>query len=167
MLVRRAEVPPGERRSLACLALAGSGVATGDSAIQKAGFDLLLDEACRSADPFSNGPRDLSLSGNRKIASNVGEERSIRACEVVRIVREASHCVLALEKHRTTVLELRRLASVGIDQVFDRAIDRSRVLIHTRAKLCDLVVQTSLPNSPGSFWPGEKDAKRTPRGGEV
>ena len=40
------------------------------------------------------------------------------------------HRPLARLEHLPAVLELRFLVYVGVDQVLDRAIDRSRVLIH-------------------------------------
>ena len=40
------------------------------------------------------------------------------------------HRLLALRQHGAPVLEARRLIDVRVDQVLDRAVDRSRVLIH-------------------------------------
>src|SRR4051812_47591133 len=53
MLVRRAVVALGERRPLAGLALAGRRAAAGDAAVERAGLDLLLDEADCGADALA------------------------------------------------------------------------------------------------------------------
>ena len=57
VLVRRAVVALGQRRPLAGLALARRRAAAGDAAVERAGLELLLDEADRRADAFAAPPR--------------------------------------------------------------------------------------------------------------
>ena len=45
----------------------------------------------------------------------------------------------------TPVFEARRVVHVGIDQILDRAIDRSRVLIHTVLNLKHPLIHTMYP----------------------
>src|SRR6188472_1180704 len=54
MLVRRAVVAFRQRRALARLALAGRGPATGDTAVERSGLDLLLDESDRGLDALGD-----------------------------------------------------------------------------------------------------------------
>src|SRR5258708_4164473 len=125
MLVGGAVVAFGQRCALAGLALARGRVAVGDAPLERAGLDLLLDEEDCRADPFVYGPGNLSLNGDRKVATDVLEKGTIRLREVVRVGGEALHRALARGQDLATVLELRRRVGVRIDQVLDRAIDRS------------------------------------------
>src|SRR5690242_20868107 len=95
MLVRRAVLALGQRRALAGLALAGRRAAAGDAAVERAGLDLLLDEAHRGADALAHGPGDLRLRGDREVAANVLEKRPIRLGEVLRVSGEPLHRLLA------------------------------------------------------------------------
>ena len=128
--MRRAVVPLRQRRPLARLALAGRGVAVGDAALERAGLDLLLDELDRGADTLIHRPGDLRLHRDREVAADVGKERPVRLREVVRIGSEPLHRPFAGREHLTAVLELGRRIDVRVDQVLDRPVDRSRVLIH-------------------------------------
>src|SRR6187399_325621 len=106
MLVRRTVVPTGKRRTLTRLALSRGRVAAGDSAIEEAGFDLLLDERGRRADALLHGPGDLRLRRDREVAPDVSEERPVRPCKVMRIVGEPGHRALALDEYRASIPEL-------------------------------------------------------------
>src|SRR5581483_3693380 len=130
VLVRRAVVAVRKRRALARLALARRCAAAGDAAVERAGLDLLLDEADGCADALRHRPRDLCLDGDREIASDVAEERSIRLGEVVRIGGEALHRPLARREHLAAVLEARVRVCIGVDEIANRAVDRPGVLIH-------------------------------------
>src|SRR6187431_1394082 len=88
VLVRRAVVPSRQRRPLAGLALACRRVAARDPAIQEPGLDLLLDEARRRADPFTDGPGDLRLCRDREVASDVSEKRPVGPSEVLGVLGE-------------------------------------------------------------------------------
>ena len=136
--MRRAVVALRQRRALAGLALAGRRAAAGDAAVERAGLELLLDEADRGADAFLHGPGHLRLRGDREEAANVLEKGAIGLGEIVRVGREPLHRLLALLEHGTPGLELNCRLRIRIDQVFDRAIDRSRILIHTGLKLHEL-----------------------------
>ena len=98
--------------------------------VERAGLDLLLDEADRGIDALVDRPGDLRLHGDREVAPDVLEERPVRLGEVVRICGEPLHRPLARREHLAAVLELRLAVDVRVDQILDRAIDRSRVLIH-------------------------------------
>jgi hypothetical protein len=115
----------------------------GDPAIEEPRLDLLLDEARRRADALPDRPRHLGLRGDREVAPDVREERAVRAREVVGVLGEAGHRALALDEHVASVGELGLLADVRVDQVLDGAVDRSRVLIHTRAQLRCMVIHES------------------------
>jgi hypothetical protein len=110
-------------------------------------LDLLLDEGSRRADALTNGPGDPCLRGDREVPTDVREERSIRPREVVRVVRETLHGLLALHENRSPVLELRVRIGVRVDEVLDGAINRSRVLIHTGPELSDVIFH-GLSSSP-------------------
>ncbi len=167
VLVRRAVVAAGERRSLARLALARRRVAAGDAAVEEPGLDLLLDEGRCRADAFANRPRDLCLRGDREVPADVGEERAVGAGKVVRVLGEPRHRPLALDEHGAAVLELILAGGVWIDEILDGAIDHSRVLIHTGAKLGCVVFHRTYSISPDSLLLGEKGAKLVLRTGSV
>src|SRR5262249_4342965 len=114
VLVGRAVVALGKRRPLARLALARRRVAAGDSALERAPPDLLLDEPDGGADALVHGPRDLRLDGDREVAADVLEERAIRLREVVRVGGEALHRALTCRQHLAAVLELGRPVDVGV-----------------------------------------------------
>ena len=111
VLVRRAVVATRERRALARLALPRRRVAARDAAVEEAGFDLLLDERRRGADALAYRPGDLGLRRDREVAPDVGEQRAIRAGEVVGILGEPCHRALALDQHRATVTRAARRAT--------------------------------------------------------
>src|SRR3954468_2429539 len=140
VLVARAVVALGERRPLARLALAGGGAAAGDAAVERALLDLLLDERARGIDSLRHRPGDLRLHRDREVAPNVLEKRTVRFCEVLRIRRESLHRPLACGEYLAAVLELRRRVDVRVDEVLDRAVDRSRVLIHAVLNLEDPLI---------------------------
>src|SRR5262245_40817899 len=150
VLMRRAVVATGKRRALARLALPGRRMTAGDPAVEEARLDLLLDERRRGADAFAHRPGHLRLGPDGEVPTNVREERTVGPCEVVRIVREPGHRALALLEHRPPVIELLLAGGVRVDQVLDGAVDRSRVLIHTRAKLGNVIVQGTYSISPNS-----------------
>ena len=106
--------------------------------------------------PSPYGPGDLGLRRDREVAPDVGEQGTVGAREVVRILGEASHRPLALEKHRAAVVDLLVARRVRVDEVLDRAVDRSRVLIHTGAKLSCVIVHETCSISPISVLLGEK-----------
>src|SRR4051794_12215802 len=140
VLVRRAVVPLRKRRALARLALAGRRVAACDAALEDARLDLLLDELDRGADAVIDRPGHLRLHGDREIPANVLEKGLVRLREVVRIRGEPLHRRLAGAENLTAVLEPCRAVDVRIDQVADRPIDRSRILIHTMLDMeCPLI----------------------------
>src|SRR5581483_9439488 len=130
VLVRRAVVAVRQRRALARLALARRRAAAGDAAVERAGLDLLLDEGDGRADALAHRPGDLRLRGDREVAADVLEEGPVGLGEVLRILGETLHRLLAGLEHLALVLELRLRVHVGVDLVLDRAVDRSRVLIH-------------------------------------
>src|SRR5438105_2527628 len=140
MLVRRAIVALGERRALARLPLARRRVTARDAPLERACFDLLLDELDCSADTLVDRPRDLRLHGDREVAADVLEERAVRLREVVRIGCEPLHRPFACGEHFAAVFELRRRIYIRVDQILDRAIDRSRVLVHAVLNLKDPLV---------------------------
>src|SRR6476660_9917178 len=143
VLMRRAVVAVRQRCPLARLALAGRRTATGDAAVERSSLDLLFDEADGGLDPLGHGPGDLRLHGDREVAADVLEEGAIRLREVVRIGGQALHRPLTRRKDVAAVLEVRLLVDVGVDQVLDRAIDRSRVLIHAVLNMEDPLVHES------------------------
>src|SRR5437773_12201932 len=95
MLVRRAVLALGQRRALAWLPLASCRPAACDAAVEGACVDLLLDEFDRGRDAFVDCPGNLRLRRDRKVAANVLEEGAIGICEVVRILGQALHRLLA------------------------------------------------------------------------
>src|SRR5437868_8586732 len=135
MLMRRAVLPLRKRRALAWLALAGGRTAAGDAAVERARLDLLLDEPARGADALGHRPGDLRLVGDREVPAEILEQRPVRLGEVVRIGGEALHRALTGLEHRAPVFDLRPRVGIRVDQVLDRAIDRSRVLIHALPEL--------------------------------
>src|SRR5215211_1181413 len=140
VLVARAVVALGERRPLARLPLARRRAAPRDAAVECTLLDLLLDERTGSVDALGDRPRDLRLHRYREVPPNVLEKRAIGLREVLRIRRESLHRPLARRKHFAAVLELCQPVDIGIDEVFDRAVDRSRVLIHAVLNLEDPLV---------------------------
>ena len=79
--------------------------------------------------------RDFGLRGDREVAADVLKKRTLGLRKVERVGREPFHRLLALVEHVATELELRLRVDVRIDQVFNRAINRSRVLIHALLKM--------------------------------
>src|SRR5712671_3016353 len=122
MLVRRAVVTLRQRRALARLALARRCATACNAAVERARFDLILDELRRGADALRHGPRDLGLARDREVAADVLEERAVRLREVERVFREAFHRLLAGGEHCAARLELRLTVAVRIDHVLDRPI---------------------------------------------
>src|SRR6478735_8686044 len=143
VLMRGAVVAVRQRGPLAGLALTGRRAATSDAAVEGSRLDLLLDEADCRLDALGHGPGDLRLHGDGEIAADVLEEGAIRLCEVVRIRGQALHRPLTGRQDVPAVLEVRLLVDVGVDQVLDRAIDRSRVLIHAVLNMEDPLVHES------------------------
>src|SRR4051795_10660816 len=128
--MRRAVVAVRERRALTCLALARRRAAACNTAVERALLDLLLDEPDSGVDAGGNGPGDLRLNGDREVAPDVLEERLVGLREVMRILRQSLHRPLARGEHVAAVLQLRSGVDVGVDEILDRAVYRSRVLIH-------------------------------------
>src|SRR6266545_2628373 len=140
MLVRRAVVAIRQRRALARLALARRRAAARDAAVERSRLDLLVDEGDRRGHALLHCPRHLGLDGDREVAADVLEEGSVGLCEVERIRRKPFHRLLAGGEHLAPVFEPGRRHHVRVDEVFDRAIDGSRVLIHAVTKLEGTVV---------------------------
>src|SRR5262245_6571801 len=150
VLVRRAVVATGQRCALTGLACPCRRMTAGEPTGEEACLDLLLDERCRSTHAFTHRPGHLRLCPDQEVPADIGEERAVGPCEVVRIVGEPGHRPLALLEHRPTVVELFLAGGIRVDQVFDGAVDRSRVLIHTGAKLGSVIVQGTYSISPNS-----------------
>src|SRR4051812_11220864 len=167
MLVRRAVVAFRQRRALAGLALAGRRTAPGDAAVEGSGLDLLLDEADCGLDALRHGPGDLRLHGDREVAPNVLEKRAIGLGEVVRVGGQALHRPLTRGEHVAAVLEVGLLVDVGVDQVLDRAVDRSRVLIHAVLNMENPLVHgswsISLKCAGSPLISGKRSAPPAPR----
>src|SRR5262245_9579579 len=125
VLMRGAVVALGERRALARLALPRRRVAAGNAAFERAVLDLLLDELDRSPDAVRDRPGDLRLHGDREVAPDVLEERLVRLGEVMRVGSESLHRALAGSEHLAPVVELGPGVDIGVDEVFDRPIDRA------------------------------------------
>src|SRR3954452_4726127 len=144
--MRRAVIAFREGRALARLAFARRRAAAGDAAVERAGLDLLFDERHRGGDPFVNGPGHLGLHRDREVAPDVLEERLVGLGEIQRIRREALHRLLAIGEDPAAILEPLPLGNVGVDEILDRAVDGSRVLVHAVTKMADaLVGQESYP----------------------
>src|SRR6476619_6949919 len=143
VLMRGAVVAVRQRCPLAGLALAGRRTATGDTAVERSSLDLLFDEADGGLDTLGHGPGDLRLHGDREVAADVLEEGAIRLREVVRIGGQALHRPLTGREDVAAVLEVCLLVDVGVDQVLDGAIDRSRVLIHAVLNMEEPLVHES------------------------
>src|SRR5436305_13426039 len=125
VLMRRAVVALRQRGTLAGLPLARRRLAASDAAVECTGLDLLVDELHRGVDALLGRPADLRLVRDREVPADVLEESALGAREVVRIVGEPLHRLLARGKDRAAMLELRLNARIGIDQILDRAVDRS------------------------------------------
>ncbi len=123
--MRRAVITVGKRCALAGLALAGCRLATRYATIESTGLDLLLNELAGRADSLLYCPADLRLHGDRVVATNVLEEGTIGLGEVVRIGGQANHRLLTGREHGTPELELLLGVGIGIDEILDRAVDRS------------------------------------------
>ena len=82
--------------------------------------------------PSRHRPGDLRLVRDREVAADVLEEGVVGMREVARILGEALDALLARGEHVTAVLELLLGVHIRVDEVLDRAINGSRVLIHTR-----------------------------------
>src|SRR6266545_734066 len=140
MLMRRAVVAFRERRALAGLAFARGRAAACDAAVEGAGLDLLLDESDRRRDAFLHRPCDLSLNRDREVTADVLEEGSVRLGEVEGIRGEPLHRLLTVGEHLTAILQTLGGCDVRVDQILDRPVDGSRVLIHAVTKLADALV---------------------------
>src|SRR4051794_22558126 len=79
VLVRRAVVALGQRRALARLALPRRRAAARDAAVERARFDLLLDERDRGSHALLHRPGDLRLRRDREVPPDVLEERPVGA----------------------------------------------------------------------------------------
>src|SRR5205814_7542029 len=99
MLVRRAVVAFRERRALARLPFPRRRTAARDTAVERTGLDLLLDERDRGGDAFLNRPGDFRLRRDREVATDVLEQRAVGLREVERIACEPLHRLLALLEH--------------------------------------------------------------------
>src|SRR5213082_2545606 len=141
MLMRWAVVAFRQGRPLARLALSGRRAAAGHAAVERAGLDLLLDERHRSGDAFVDGPRDLGLHRDRKVAPDVLEQGLVGLGEVQRVGREPFHRLLAVGENQAAVFEALHLRNVRIDEVLDRPVDGSRVLVHAVTKMADALVR--------------------------
>src|SRR6266849_1364217 len=117
--MRRAVVAVRQRRALTRLPLARRRAAAGDAAVERAGLDLLLDEPDCSIDTLRDRPRDLRLHGDRKVTTDVLEERPIRLREVVWIRGEPLHRSFTRCKHLAPVLEMGLDVDIGVDQILD------------------------------------------------
>ena len=92
--------------------------------VECSGLDLLLDERDRGAHAFADRPGDLRLRGDREVAADVLEERTVGPRKVLRVGREPRHSELALLEHGAARLESGPLIRIGIDQILERAVDR-------------------------------------------
>src|SRR5579884_1108552 len=106
VLVRRAVVAVRQRRALTRLALARRRATACDAAVERACFDLLVDELRCSVNALGHRPRDLGLTRDREVAADVLEERAVRLREVERVLRETFHRLLAGREHCAARLEL-------------------------------------------------------------
>src|SRR5580704_2247146 len=129
MLVGWAVVPLRQRRTLARLALPRRRMAVGGSPLEGPRLDLLVDELDRRLDAVGHGPGDLGLHGDREVPPDVLEQRPVGPCEVVGIRCQPLHRAFAGREHLAPIAELGVPVDVRIDQILDRSIDRSRVLI--------------------------------------
>src|SRR5580765_7287711 len=125
MLMRRTVVAVRERCPLTRLSLARRRAAASDPAVECTGLDLVLDEADGSVDALADGPGDLRLHGNREVAPDVLKESSIRLRKIVRIGGQPLHRPLAGREDFAAVFEVGPAVDIGVDQILDRAIDRS------------------------------------------
>src|SRR5688572_29085959 len=105
VLVRGAVVAARKRRPLARLALAGRRLAACDAPVEQPGFELGLDERDSRVHALAHRPGDMGLCRDREVAADVLEEGAIRAREVVRVLGQARHRLLALAQHGTAVLD--------------------------------------------------------------
>src|SRR5664279_3349805 len=144
VLMRRAVITVGKRCALAGLALAGRRLTTRDSAVESTGLDLLLNELAGRADSLLHRPTDLRLHSDRVVTADVLEEGTIGLGEVVRIGGQANHRLLTGREHGTPELELLLGVGIRIDEILDRAIDRSRVLVHAAHQLRALIIHCYL-----------------------
>src|SRR5262245_37339984 len=101
VLVRRAVVAVRQRRALARLALARRRAAACNAAVERARFDLLVDERRRGVHALRDRPRDLRLARDREVAADVLEERAVGLREIERILGKAFHRLLARREHCT------------------------------------------------------------------
>ncbi len=129
--MRGAVVASWQRCSLAGLSLARRRLAPAHASVEQPGLELRLDERDGGRDPLAYRPSDLRLRGDGEVASDVVEERPVRPREVVRVLGQARHRLLALAQHGSAELEPRVVIHVRVDQILDAAINGSRVLIHT------------------------------------
>src|SRR4051794_21520196 len=82
VLVRRAVVALGQRRALARLALPRRRAAARDTAVERARFDLLLDERDRGSHALLHRPGDLRLRRDREVPPDVLEDPRVGFREV-------------------------------------------------------------------------------------
>src|SRR6476661_3298572 len=115
MLMRGAVVTIRQRRSLTGLALARGGATAGNTSVESACLDLLLDEPNRGIDTLADGPGDLCLHRDREEPPDVLEQGAIGLREVVRIRSEPLHRPLTRREHLATVLEVGISVHVGVD----------------------------------------------------
>src|SRR6267142_4360827 len=148
MLVRRTVVALGERRALTRLALARRCATARNTTVEGSGFDLRLDERAGRSDSLADRPGDLGLGRDWEIAPDVLKERSFGLRKVQRVGGQALHRLLAGLKHLAPVLDPRLRVDVGVYQVLNRAIDRPRVLIHTRLDLHHSLVRNQYSVQP-------------------
>src|SRR5436189_2157266 len=146
MLVRGAVVAFGQRRPLAWLALARRCAAASHAAVERAGLALLLDEGHRGGDSFVHGPGHLGLHRDREVAPDVLEQGLVRFGEIEGVSRKPLHRLLAVSENSAAIFEALHLRNVRIDQILDRPVDGSRVLVHAVTKMAyALVGQESYP----------------------
>src|SRR5690242_19846797 len=125
VLMRRAVVALRKRGALARLALPGRRAAACNATVERPGLDLLLDERDRGGDALLHRPRHLRLRGDREVAPDVLEQRSVRLREVERVACESFHRLLALLEHGPAVLEMELGRHIRVDQVLNRPVDGS------------------------------------------
>jgi hypothetical protein len=75
------------------------------------------------------------------------EERAVGLREVERIARQPFHRLLALFEHRPAILEVQLGRHIRIDEVLNRPVDGSRVLIHTGLELGGVLLNHSISGS--------------------
>src|SRR3954451_18936662 len=125
VLVRGAVVALGKRRPLTRLSLPRGRGAAGAAPAERAGLDLLLDEALCRLHALGDRPGNVRLAGDREVAADVLEERPVRLREIKRVGGEPLHGVLAGLENCAPRLDLRVAVAVRIDHVLDRPVNGS------------------------------------------